>query len=46
MHILLIIFILMLAFPTFARFVGSVLSAMLWLVGALVVLALLGAISH
>jgi hypothetical protein len=36
----------MLAFPTFPRFVGSMLSAMLWLVGAIVVLALLGAFSH
>jgi hypothetical protein len=45
MHILLII-ILVLAFPAFARLVGSMLSAVGWLVGALVALALIGAISH
>jgi len=45
MRLLLIIIILMLAFPVFAKFVGSMLSAMLWLVGA-VVRALIGAISH
>jgi len=46
MHIVLITIILMLLFPAFARLVGSILSAALWLVGALVVLALIGAISH
>ena len=45
MRILLII-ILVLAFPAFARLVGSMLSAMLWLVGVLVLLALIGAFSH
>jgi hypothetical protein len=46
MHILLITILLMLVFPAFARFVDSVLSAMLWLFDALLVLALIGAISH
>jgi hypothetical protein len=46
MHILLIMVLLILVFPGFARLVGSVLSAVGWLVGALVVLALLGALSH
>jgi len=46
MHILLIVVLLILVFPAFARFVGSILSAAVWLVGALVVLALIGAISH
>jgi hypothetical protein len=46
MHILLIIILLMLVFPGFARLVGSMLSAVFWLLGALVVLALLGALSH
>jgi hypothetical protein len=46
MHILLIAIILMLLFPSFARLVGSVLSAMLWLIGAIVVLAVIGALSH
>lgn len=43
MHILLIMVLLMLVFPAFARLVGSMLSAVLWLIGALVALGLIGA---
>ena len=46
MHILLIIVILMLAFPVFARAVGSFLSIMFWLVIAALVLGMIGAFSH
>jgi hypothetical protein len=46
MHLLLIITILTLAFAGCARFLGSALSAVSRLVGALAVLALLGAFSY
>jgi hypothetical protein len=46
MHLLLIIIILMLAFPMFARFVGGMLSMVFWLVLVVVMLALFGALSH
>ena len=39
MRLLLIILILMLAFPMFARFVGGVLSMVFWLILVVVVLA-------
>jgi predicted ABC-type exoprotein transport system permease subunit len=46
MHLLLIIIVLMIAFPMFARFVGGVLSMVFWLVLVVVVLAVFGALSH
>jgi hypothetical protein len=46
MHLLLILVILMLAFPGFARLVGGVLSIVFWLVLVVVVLAVFGAMSH
>jgi hypothetical protein len=46
MHVLLIIVILMLAFPLFARAVGSFLSIMFWLIIAGIVVAMIGAFSH
>lgn len=46
MHLLLILLILMVAFPAFARLVGWVLSAIFWLVVIVIGLAMLGALSH
>ena len=46
MHLLLIIIILMLAFPMFARFVGGVLSMVFWLILVIAVLAVFGALSY
>jgi hypothetical protein len=46
MHFLLIIVILMLAFPIFARVVGSILSIAFWLVVVVIVVAMVGAFSH
>ena len=40
MHLLIIVVLLMVAFPTFRRFVGSILSAVFWLA----VVAMVGAI--
>jgi hypothetical protein len=50
MHLLLIIIILMLAFPMFARFVGQVIggcfSLVFWLIVIVTGLALFGALSR
>ena len=46
MHLLLIIIILMLAFPMFARFVGGVLSMVFWLILVVVVLAVFGVLRY
>jgi len=46
MHILLILILLCLVFPVFARLLGWMLSAVFWLIAALVVLGLIGALSH
>ena len=46
MHLLLILILLCLIFPAFARFLGGCLSIVLWLIVAVVVMALFGALSH
>jgi hypothetical protein len=46
MHILLILIVLMLAFPAFARLVGGVLKGFFWLVLVLLTIGLIGALSH
>jgi hypothetical protein len=46
MHLLLILVILMLAFPAFARLVGGVLSIVFWLILVVLMLAVFGAVSH
>jgi hypothetical protein len=46
MHLLLIVVILMLAFPGFRHFVGGVLSVVFWLILVVVVLGIFGALSH
>jgi hypothetical protein len=46
MHLLLIIVILMLAFPLFARFVGSIFSIAVWLIVVVIVVAMVGAFSR
>jgi uncharacterized membrane protein len=46
MHLLLIIIILMLAFPAFSRFVGECLSVVLWMILVFLVLAIFLAIFH
>jgi hypothetical protein len=46
MHLLLIIIVLMLAFPGFSRFIGGCLSVIFWLIFAVVVLAVFGALSN
>ena len=46
MHLLLILILLCLIFPAFARFLGGCLSIVLWVIVAVVVMALFGALSH
>ena len=46
MHLLLILILLCLIFPAFARFLGGCLSIVMWLIAVIVVLALFGALSH
>jgi len=46
LHILLALILLCLIFPAFARFLGGCLSIVLWLIAAIVALALFGALSH
>jgi hypothetical protein len=46
MHLLLILILLCLIFPAFARFLGGCLSVVLWLVFAVVVLGSFAALSH
>lgn len=46
MHLLLILILLCLVFPVFARFLGWMLSAVFWLIVVVVVLGLIGALSH
>ncbi len=46
MHVLLILIVLMLAFPFVARVVGGLLKGFFWLVLLLVVLAAVGALVH
>jgi hypothetical protein len=46
MHILLIVVLLMVAFPMFRRIVGSLLSVVFWLIVAAAVLAVVGAVSN
>ena len=46
MHLLLILILLCLIFPAFARFLGGCLSVVLWLVFAFVVLGSFAALSH
>jgi hypothetical protein len=45
MRLLLIIILLMIAFPIFRRIVGSLLSVVFWLIVPAAVLAVVGAIS-
>jgi hypothetical protein len=46
MHFLLILFVLMLAFPIVARVLGGLLKGFFWLILALVALAAIGAMVH
>ena len=46
MHLLLIIIVLMLAFPGFRHFVGGVLSVVFWMIFVIVVLGFLTAFVH
>jgi hypothetical protein len=46
MHFLLILIVLMLAVPFFARLVGSVLKGFFWLILLLVALVAVGALVH
>jgi hypothetical protein len=46
MHLLLILILLCLIFPAFARVLGGCLSIVLWVIAVAVVLALFGALSH
>ena len=46
MHFLLILIVLMLAFPAFSRLVGGVLSIVFWMVLVVVALAVFGVVSH
>jgi hypothetical protein len=46
MHILLIMIILMLVLPIFARFVGSILSIAFWLIVVISVAAMVDSFSH
>ena len=46
MHMLLILVLLCLVFPVFARLLGWMLSAVFWLILVVVVLGLIGALSH
>jgi hypothetical protein len=46
MHLILILILLCLIWPAFARVLGGCLSAILWLIAVVVVLAMFGAFSH
>jgi hypothetical protein len=46
MHLLLILILLCLIWPAFARFLGGSLSTILWLIAVVIVLAIFGALSH
>jgi hypothetical protein len=46
MHLLLILVLLMVAFPIFRWIVGSLVSVVLWLIVAAAVLAVVGAVSN
>jgi hypothetical protein len=46
MHLLLIIIILMLAFPAFSRLIGGCLSVICWLIFGIVVPAVFGTLSN
>lgn len=46
MHILLIIIVLCLIFPAFRDLLGGLLSILWWLLAAVIVLAVVGALSH
>ncbi len=46
MHLLLILRLLCLVFPVFARLLGWMFSAVFWLILAVVVLGLVGALSY
>jgi hypothetical protein len=46
MHFLLVLIVLMLAFPFFARFVGGFLKGFFWLILVLLGLAAIGAFVH
>jgi hypothetical protein len=46
MHLLLILILLCLIFPAFARFLGGCLSFFLWLAFAVVVLAIFGTLRN
>jgi hypothetical protein len=46
MHLLLILIVLCLIFPAFGRLLGGCLSVVMWLIAAIVVLALFGALTH
>ncbi len=46
MHILVILILLCLVFPAFARLLGWMLSAVFWLILAVVVFGLIGALSR
>ena len=46
MHFLMIIILLCVVFPIFARFVGSIFSAIFWLIVVATVLGMFGAFSN
>jgi hypothetical protein len=46
MHLLIIILLIFLAFPMFARFIGGFLSVFFWLIAAVAVVAIFGALSN
>jgi hypothetical protein len=46
MHLLLILIVLCLIFPAFGRLLGGCLSVVLWLIAAVVVIALFGALTN
>jgi len=46
MHILLILILLCVVFPVFGRLIGWMLSTIFWIIAVVMVLGLLGALSH
>jgi hypothetical protein len=46
MHLLVIVVLVCLIFPAFGRLLGSMISAIFWLIVVLVVLAMVGAFSN
>jgi hypothetical protein len=46
MYLLLILILLCLIFPAFGRLLGGCLSVVLWLIAAIVVIGVFGALTH